>query len=274
MLHWHAAAPGWPPRVSDLLHSPAVLAIECELAEAPALTMLDRLAAERFGAALAQDLARLVPGIESVDLVCSAALYDQAQILRPGWPVHAALADLRDRLAAGAIQASVMSIGAHAGRMPMPALEPDPHLHGSAMLLMPWLLRGERDTIAAITAQLERDLLDRGMASASFALDLRDLLGFPIQHVRHMTVYDLCALTSAQYEHAGLGSIWQIIENALLAGDREEATTLADGSTLHYRAGEIVSDTDDPRLRAQCRAILAAHGLMLSAVTDEHGSTH
>lgn len=274
MLHWRAAAPGWPTRVSDLLHCPAVLAIECELAAVPALAMLDRVAAERFGTALSRDLARLVPGIESVDLVCSAALYDQAQILRPGWPVHAALADLRDRLAAGAIQASVMSIGAHAGRMPMPALEPDPRLHGSAMLLMPWLLRGERETITEITAQLERDLLDRGMAGASFALDLRDLLGFPIQHVRHMTVYDLCALTCAQYEHAGLASVWRIIENALLAGDREESTTLADGSTLHYGAGEIVSDTDDPRLRAQCRAILAAHGLALSDLADTPNATH
>lgn len=256
--------------MSDLLHCPALLAIECEQAEPPSLFVLDRAAAEHYGAALAADLTKLVDGIDGFDLVCAGALYDQAQLLRPGWPVHAALADLHTRLGAGDRDARVVSIGGHEGRMPAPALDPDPRLHGSAMLLMPWLLRGEREQIAEIGARLEQDLLDRGMAGPEFALELRDLLGFPIRHVRHLTLYDLCALTCAQYEHAGLGGIWQVIEAALLAADREQSATLSDGSTLHYRAGIISSDSSDRRQLAQCRAILAAHGLELVTRSATH----
>jgi hypothetical protein len=250
-------------RVSDLLHCPALLAIESEQAEPPARFVLDRAEAEQFGTALAADLAKLIDGIDGFDLICVGALFDQAQILRPGWPVHAALADLHTRLGTGERDARVVSIGAHDGKMPAPALDPDPRLHGSAMLLMPWLIRGEREQVAEIGARLEQDLLDRGMAGAGFALDLREQLGFPIRHVRHLTLYDLCALTCAQYEHAGLGPLWQVIEAALLAADREQVSELADGSKLHYHDGIIEAETRDQRLIAQCRAILAAHGLEL-----------
>lgn len=259
-----------PALLSDLLHCPALLAIECELAEPPARYVLDRVEAEHFGTALAADLSKLIEGIDGFDLVCVGALYDPAQVLRPGWPVHAALADLHTRLGAGERDARVVSIGAHEGKMPAPALDPDPRLHGSAMLLMPWLLRGEREHIAEIGSRLEQDLLDRGMAGAGFALELRERLGFPIRHVRHLTLYDLCAMTCAQYEHAGLVEIWQIIETALLAADREQTVVLADGSSLHYRGGIIESDSTDRRQIAQCRAILGAHGLELQTRTTTH----
>lgn len=251
--------------VTPTLHCPALLAIECEHAGAPKLITLERDAADRFGAALAADLTTLFPGIEQLDLVCVGALYDPAEILRPGWPVHSAMGELHARMKPQHPGSRVMALGAQQGHMGMPALDPDPHLHGGALLLMPWLLRGNADDIAAMAATLEADLLDRGMAGAGLALDLRELLGFPIQHVRHMTLFDLCALTCSQYEHAGLGALWELVEAALLEPEREKSVTLPDGSSLRYQAGRVETDSSDARQLAFSQAVLSAHGLSLTA---------
>jgi hypothetical protein len=248
------------------LHCTAALAIECELAGAPPQATLDRARAERYGDALAADLLRLFPEIAELDLVCAGALYDQAQLLRPGWPLHAALAGLDARFGSRERSARVLAIGAHEGHFPDAALDPDPRLYGSAMLVMPWLLRGDAGRIAATGSLLERELLDRGMAGADFALTLRELLGVPIRHVRHLTAFDLCALACAQYEHAGLGPLWQIVETALLAPGREQTVELADGGRLHWRGDHVeAGDLHDPRRLAQCAAILGAHGLEVRA---------
>ena len=273
MLHWPAIFSRLN-HVSPTLHCPALLAIECEQAGVPPSPVLDRDAADRFGAALSTDLIKLFPGIQQLDLVCAAALYDPAEILRPGWPVHAALGELHTRLGPGHAGSRVLSLGAHDGRMALPALNPDARLKGGAMLLMPWLLRGTPEAIAAIASELENDLLDRGMAGASLALDLRELFGFPIQHVRHMTLFDLCALTCSQYEHAGLGELWRLIESALLDPEHDTSITLPDGSQLRLHEGAVEADSiRTPRMFEHSGLILAAHGLSLS-VAKSHDQPH
>lgn len=249
------------------LHCTAALAIECELAGAPPRAVLDRAQAGRYGDGLAADLLRLFPEVAELDLVCVGAVYDQAQLLRPGWPLHAALAGLDARFGSREASARVLAIGAHDAHFPDAALDPDTRLYGSAMLVMPWLLRGDAGRIAATGARLERELLDRGMAGAEFALLLRELLGVPIRHVRHLTAFDLCALACAQYEHAGLGALWQIVETALLAPERAQTFDLPEGGCLHWRTdGHVEAEAvADPRRLAQCAAILGAHGLELRA---------
>ncbi|MFZ1222439.1 MAG: hypothetical protein WAR01_04270, partial [Dokdonella sp.] len=97
---------------------------------------------------------------------------------------------------------------------------------------------------------------------AELALAIGEAFAVKTAHARHLTTLDLCALTCAQYEHAGLGGIWQIIETAVLRPDQEHAVTLGDGH-LRYRHGGVEADASEPRQLAHSRAILAAHGLEL-----------
>ncbi len=240
-----------------------LIAVECENAGIPPRVVLDRRHAERLVGELAADLAGHVPAVRALDFVAVGALYDQAQLLRPQWPLHAALAEALDRLpeAGGA---RVIALGAHEGRMPSAALEPEEALLGSPMLVVPCLLAGRPERAAEVGHQLETELLDRGLAGASLALALGDAFGVRVSHARHMTTFDLCAMACAQYGHAGLAAIWQVIEAALLAPERAHAAALPNGDLLQWREGSASIDTRDPRQFAHCRAILAAHGLELT----------
>jgi hypothetical protein len=65
-------------------------------------------------------------------------------------------------------------------------------------------------------------LLETGMANADTALAAQQAFGVPIEHARYLTVHDLAALMAMQYEHAGLGVAWPLIETALMAPTEEQ----------------------------------------------------
>lgn len=244
-------------------HVTALIAVECEIPGTPPRTTLDRDTAAILADAVAHDLAAQVAEIRALDFVFVGALYDQAQLLRPGWPLHAALTEALDRLPRDPGASHVVALGSRDSRMPLSALEPDRDLLGSPMLVMPWLLAGPGEVIGAVGQRLERELLDNGLIGAELALALGEAFGVKTAHARHMTTLDLCALACAQYEHAGLGALWQLIETALLRPGQVQTVHLDDGSVLRYGDGVVHSDGGDRRRIAHHRAILAAHGLDL-----------
>jgi hypothetical protein len=267
-----------PPSKADQSpqsHVAALIAIECEAPGAPPRCVLDRGTAAALADAVAHDLATAVPEVNGLDFVFVGALYDQAQLLRPGWPLHATLADALERLPRGSDAAHVIALGAHEGKLPLKPLEPETALFGSPMLVVPWLLSGPSALVAAVGLRLERELLDQGLIGAELALAIGEAFGIKTTHARHMTTLDLCALACAQYEHAELGALWQVIEAALLKPDQDQLATLADGSVLHYRQGRVECNSQDQRRMAQTRAILAAHGLeLIGPSSRQQGQQH
>lgn len=254
-------------------HLMALVAVECESPGEPPRPTLDRQMASILADALAHDLASQIPQIALLDFVYTGALYDQAQLLRPQWPLYAAMADALDRLPLRSSDGHVIALGTHEGRLPLSILEPELPLYGSPMLVMPWLLSGPADIISEVAGKLERELLERGLIGAGLALAIGEAFEVKTTHARHMTTLDLCALACAQYEHAGLGGLWQIIETALLRPDQEHAVTLEDSSSLRFRNGTVHFEPRESRLLAQYRAILGAHGIVVVAIGNGESDT-
>ena len=245
-----------------LTSCPGVLALELIPEGAPGALSLPLESAPLLGDALANDLARLLPGVETMGLAVSAALYDPAQLLRPGWPVHAELARMHQQAQRGGWMPAVTSFGATAGRMATPVLEPDPRLIGAPLLLIPFVLVGHAADAQQVGALMERDFEEQGLADAASAILLNQAFSIRVEHARYLTLNDLCALTAMQYEHAGLAPIWAIIECALLSPHGEERQTLDDGTVLHYRERQVVMTGDEDGLGyRRAMAILMAHGL-------------
>ena len=279
------------------------VAVELVAGHEPPRLRLPARGAEALADGVANDLARLVPASAALDLSLALALFDPAELLRPAWPVHAALARLAQR-APGAAGGRVLAFGASDGRMPEPALEPSVALAGGPLRLLPWVLHGAADDIAAVGVQLEEVLLERGMAAAATALALQDAFGAALEHVRHATIHDLCALTAAQYRHAALLGTWELIEDALLHA-RHDRFSAADGPPLlghprgvllgtldraAWEASGLAPEVADPATRSrafaywsmrerQLRAVLEAHGLAvrevpLSSLRYAHDQLH
>ncbi len=250
--------------------------------------------------AIAADLAKLAPEATRCDLVAAGALYDAAQLLRPGWPIEAELVRLRGGLGSRAA-GQITIFGAASDAMPSALLEPEPALAGGAMRFLPWLLLGEPEAVAAAAADMERRFEDEGLAGAGVNLFLRQSLGREVAHARYLTRNDLLALTALQLDQAGLGPAWAIIETALLAPGEGVAVELPHGGSLAFADGRAVgriaglathlAETAGPAEAVEgfarmlwfqrgASALLAAHGLPsawhLAASTSprlvEHGA--
>lgn len=244
---------------------PAVLAIELLPEGAPSTLCLPLESAPLLGDAIAKDLARLIPGVETLGLAVAAALYDQAQILRPSWPIHAELARMHQQAQRGGWMPAITSFGASAGRMAAPVLEPDARLIGSPLLLVPFVLVGHAADAEQVGAQMERDFEEKGLADSKTALLLNEAFSIQVEHARYLTHHDLCALTALQYEHAGFDAIWSILECALLSPEREQRASMDDAVELHYRDGRVTISGDARSIaHRQAQAILHAHGLAIT----------
>lgn len=277
--------------MSSQLHCLGALAVELAPAAGLARTTLDRTAADALAGLIAFDLQRLLPGIDALDGVFAGALFDPAELLRPGWPVHAGLIELAQAVP-GARGSRVIAFGTADGEMPVPSLQPDPGLEGGPLRLLPFVLVGDERDAQAVGQAMEEKLLDTGMTLATTALALQDAFGCKLEHARFMSIHDLCALVAVQYQHAGLEPVWRMIEVALLAPGATEwlrepgepvavhthgTLRIADPDYAAWEAQYLpqpVDRADYQRSRMRLRqwvSILAAHGIPTDVVPVTRG---
>lgn len=221
--------------MSDLLHCYGALALEC--AAPPKQPALTREAATELADHMANDLARLLPGVERLDLSIAAATFDPAELLRPGWPLHATLSELTRR-APKTIEPRVLGFATFEGAMP-PGLQPEPHLRGGPLQLVPFALQGDADVALPVGRAMEETLLETGMADAATSLFAQTAFGAPLEHARYLSLHDLCAMTAMQYQHAGIGPLWPLVETALFTPEKEHWLNAPPEPLARYANGEI-----------------------------------
>ena len=227
-------------------HVMGVFALELSGGSAPTCAALSQQRAGQLVELLARDLDKLVPGASALDLVFAAAHFDPAEVLRPGWPLHRRLDELRQRAPGREQGPRVIAFGADRdGVVPLP-LAADAGLQGGQMRVLPFLLSGAPETVRALQENFEEVLLDRGMAAADTALLAQESFGARVEHARYLTVHDLTAIMAMQYQHQGLQPLWPVIETALLAPDEEEWLDAPPEPLLRYAGGEVRIALLDP----------------------------
>lgn len=285
------------------LHVLGAFAIEV-VGEAP--VDRDRLAQDEVGALaglIARDLADFAPEAARLELITVGAHYDPVELLRPGWPLHREL----DQLAARAPRSGpandhgrIIAFGASDSVLPG-ALTPSPDFLGGPLRLVPFVLTGPADIVARVGDAFELELIERGMAAADTALAAQAAFGLQVEHARYLTVHDLAAMTSIQYEHAGLAPLWPLLETALLRPGQQAWLDQPPEPLVHFIDGEAriallspaaweqyyepgTPATDDAQRerrqrhfqhfqarQRQMAAVLGAHGVPVQFVHCDHG---
>jgi hypothetical protein len=228
--------------VQTLLGLPVLLAIEPVAGEPPMRLTLSRDEAAELAELVAVDLHGLVPQVGEARLAVAGALFDQVELLQPGFPVWATLEELARRVPRGQLD-NVVAFGSHEGHMPAQPLEPSPMFADGPMRLLPMSLLAPEALAEELSEQLEIQLVGRGEAGALTADWLMRTLGTRLEHVRYFSRNDLLALTCVQYEHVNLASLWTLLETALLTPYREETAMTARGLTLRYAEGRVFAQS-------------------------------
>ncbi|TXI51095.1 MAG: hypothetical protein E6Q50_01940 [Lysobacter sp.] len=244
------------------------LALELAPGTAPRQAALAQAPAAALAQSIAVDLATLAPEASALDLVLGAAHFDPAELLRPGWPLHRRLEELRER-APRADEPRIIVFGANAnGTVPQP-MRAELELHGGPLRVLPFALIGDADVARAVAARFEDTLLERGMASAATALQAQDEFGARIEHARYLTAHDLAAMIAMQYDHVGLKRLWPSIETALLAPQREAWLDASPEPLLRYADGRVRMAKFDFEAWRRFDAIESARVAAGEAVDDD-----
>jgi len=262
-----------------------VLALELAGGTAPANAALPPEQAGALAERVGRDLAQWVPRVRELELSLAAAHFDPAEVLRPGWPLHRRLDELRARAPGRDEGPRLLAFGADAqGEVPLP-FQADASLAGGSLRVLPFLLSGAPEVVAEVAEALEEVLLAQGMAQADTALLAQDAFGAQIEHARYLTVHDLAAMMSMQYDNQGLASLWPLLETALLAPQASEWLVESPEPLLRYTGGEVRMALFDPagwcahyqQDRADCDRLkpiyeqYLARQRQMAAVLDAHG---
>lgn len=206
-------------------------------ADASRPAVLGATDAEQMLAHLAADLQSLLPGISECSLVAAGALFDQTQILRPGYPVFAALELAAKQSGADSSRPGLVSIAARDGAMPVSDLQPLDDIPLGLLQLLPILVQGPPELMETLTEAMEYRFLEEGQLSAHSAAWLQSAFGVSIQHARLMTLTDLNALLRLQLDHYGFLSLWELLDAALSNPDKALAVTSASGQNWEWKEG-------------------------------------
>lgn len=201
---------------------------------------VNREAAAAIASRLAADLAGITAGVEQVVMVIPGALYDQTELLRPGFPLLQALEDVfRGALGTGQFVPQLIALGVEGGGFPIAALNPQRRPGSSPLLLLPFILVGPEDDIAVLAQALEDRLLQHGEVSTDTRAAV--LQAFPLSagNMSYATVADLCALLQVQLEHSGYEELWRLLEHAILERPGVERVTLASGNSFLICGSEV-----------------------------------
>ena len=223
---------------ADATQIAGVLALELAPGSTIPRDALQQSDAGQLARLLGRDLGALVESVRELDLVFAAAHFDPAEVLRPGWPLHRRLDELRQRAPQAGQGPRIIAFGADGeGKVPQP-FACDEELRGGQLRVLPFLFAGEAAAAQAVAERMEQVLLDLGMAKADTALCAQDAFGARIEHARYLTVHDLAAMTALQYRNQGLEPLWSVIQTALLHPGEAAELDQPPEPLLRYADGE------------------------------------
>jgi hypothetical protein len=210
--------------------------------EASRPALLEASQAEQMLAHLAADIQALLPDISRCSLIAAGALFDQTQMLRPGYPIFTALEATAAKGGPGRFRPGLVSIGATDGAMPVEALQPLQDIPLGMLQLLPVVIHGPGSLIDDLGRSMEYRFLEEGQLSAHSASWLSSAFGVAINHARLMTLTDLNALLRLQLEHFGFLAMWELLDAALAGREDRLTVTTPLGQVYDWQEGEIHTD--------------------------------
>jgi hypothetical protein len=200
---------------------------------------LDASNAEQLLAHVASDLNTLLPDISACSLITAGALYDQTQVLRPGYPVFKALESVAAKRGVSTFKPRLVSVGARQGKLPDEALQPLDDIPLGLLQLLPLVVQGPAGLVSELGRAMEYRFLEEGQLSPHSALWMESAFGISINHARLMTLTDLNAMLRLQLDHFGFLPLWELLD-AALSGEGEEISVRGRaGQTFEWRDGQV-----------------------------------
>ncbi len=201
---------------------------------------LSRERAAEVGEAVAADLERLLGGIEHLSLIMPGALYDQTELLRPGFPLMGALEDVfRGTLRDGVFTPQLVCLGSDGRPFTLPALNPERRPGSGPLLLLPFILGGRVEDTAPLARTLEETLLERGVVAPRTRAVVESAFALRATHLSFVTVADLLGLLQVQLETSGFAPLWSLLEHVHLGRPGHHAVTLSSGNRFVVQGREV-----------------------------------
>lgn len=225
----------FPP--SDLERIDLVLLLEAPPGPPP--RRLDKTEAQALLAAIADDLGPALGGLEALQLLGLGSVFDPADLLRPGLPVHQALFSLVQGTRREApFQPGLVALGSDDGRYPIAALNPTRRALAGPLYVVPMIIAGPSAALELARAEAETRLMRMATVSTDVRKAVGDHFGLPAENASYATLTDLMALLKNSFDALDLEPVWSVLVQALYRAGQPERFENDSGLTVDWTMDE------------------------------------
>lgn len=200
------------------------------------IPFLTKEAASTLATQIGGDLEKLFPELHETGIILPGAVYDQTELLAPGFPLYRALEEMY--LDAGGrdneFEAQIISLGSVDGEFPIDVLRPAPSLVWGPLMVIPFSLVAPVSHLAPIEAEFDQRMFEHGSCSEATIEIINEQFGLTTLHAQYLSLSSLCALTRAHLNAAGLDFLWELLEKALTDPHGSTEVNFNIGLTCRY----------------------------------------
>lgn len=189
---------------------------------------------------LAAELRAISPRFEKCTLSMAGALFDQAQVLRPQFPLFKALESLeRSGIPDNQAQAGLLAVGAEDQQVPRAELQPEPRIFPGTLQLLPLVLAAPADPGAGPDTGINELFAGLGQLSGGLTSEIGEHFQVSAKQARFMTIQQLGDLLRRQLESQGFLPLWELLDAAIRSSSDTLEVRTGQGLRFKWQQGAI-----------------------------------
>ena len=241
--------------------------------------------------AITANMNEVLPSLHQYGIIIPAGLYDQTEILTPGFTLFSYLQEIYVRAQEkDGFSPAVIALGADEDGFPIEEISPKREPGFGQILVIPFAIVAPKDLIDTLDKDIDYTLLESGKISDATIKEISAEFGIGISGGFFATLANMCAFLKTQLEKIDCAPLWELFEQIFFSDEEAMLLSTEAGNQFYYDGEKVISPfmtyqdwlsfnhkEDDPKgylqwimIHRQYTIGLQSHGIDVSQVWFEN----
>ncbi len=191
---------------------------------------------------IAANMNMILGDLDKYGIIVPAALYDQTEILTPGFTVFNYLQEIYVRAQEKeGFTPSVIALGSEDDGFPIKEISPKRESGFGNILVIPFAIVAPKELIDSMDKNIDYTLLESGALSDLSLEQISEDFGIKLNGGFFASLANLCAFLKTQLEKINCSALWEIFEQLFFSPDEPLLVTTATGNKFYFNGEEVIT---------------------------------
>lgn len=192
-------------------------------------------------AAITANMNEVVPSLHKYGIIIPAGLYDQTEILTPGFTLFNYLQEIYVRAQEKeGFTPAVIALGSDDDGFPIKEISPKLESGFGQILVIPFAIVAPKELIDTLDKDIDFTLLESGKISQNTIKEISTEFGIGISGGFFATLANMCAFLKTQLEKINCAPLWELFEQVFFSEEPMLLSTES-GNQFYYDGKKVIA---------------------------------